>query len=115
MARHIVNNGILANNIALNDNNNSGAVLFYIYDVDEDDNLNENPDEYINQNFNSGAHLIRGVHKAINSDFKVLGLENLFVCDASILESFPSSNIHSGIVLLSSVFSEKFLSLSRKI
>ena len=86
-----------------------------ISDIENQDMILEKPDEYINQNFNSGAHLIGGLYKAINSDFKVLGLENLFVCDASILESFPSSNIHSGVVLLSSVFSEKFLSLSKRI
>ena len=45
----------------------------------------------------------------IDSNFELNGYSNLFICDASIFDSYPASNIHSSVVLISSLFSSRFL------
>jgi len=69
----------------------------------------ETPEEYIMNNFYSGYHLIGGASGLIDADFKFKGVEGLYVCDASVLSEYPSSNIHSSVVLLSKIFSKKFV------
>ena len=70
----------------------------------------EDLEGFIINNFFSGHHLIGGSNDIIKSDFSVADLDNLFICDASILAEFPSSNIHAPILILSEIFSRKFLS-----
>lgn len=67
------------------------------------------PESYINENIFSGHHLIGGCHAAIDENFKIKTTENLYVCDASLLNEYPASNIHSSVVLMADIFSGKFL------
>ena len=82
----------------------------HVSEIENEGLILDSPDDFVSNNYYSGAHLIGGLHDAVDSSFNFKGLENLFVCDASVLPCFPSSNIHSSIVLLSSIFSEKFIS-----
>ena len=85
-------------------------ICYHVSEIENEEMIIYSPYEYISDNFYSGAHLIGGVHKAVDSEFKLFGLDNLFVCDASVLPCHPSSNIHSSISLLSCLFSQKFIS-----
>ena len=67
-------------------------------------------DGFIERNVFSGYHLIGGSVDLINSDFSVKGWPGLYICDASILDQYPASNMHSTVVLLADLFSKKFLS-----
>jgi len=73
------------------------------------DKIMENIDDYIDSNTYSGYHLIGGAHNLVDSDFKVLGVENLYICDASVLDDYPSSNIHSSVILLADMFARRFI------
>lgn len=76
----------------------------------EDLNLIENnPKKYIFDNIFSGAHLSGGTHNLIDSNFEVKGTKNLYVCDASIFDKYPASNMHSSVVLIADIFAKKFL------
>ena len=57
-------------------------------------------DRYVQSTFFSGHHLIGGANKIVKSDFMVGETHNMYICDASILSSFPASNIHAPIVIL---------------
>lgn len=70
------------------------------------------PERYIKENIFSGHHLIGGSHNLVDHDFKVKGMDGLYICDASIFGEYAASNIHSSVVLISDIFSRKLLSIS---
>jgi len=70
--------------------------------------IQSDPRGYIMDNVYSGHHLIGGLGDAVDSDFLLRGSGNLFVCDASVLKQYPASNIHSSVVLLADLFSNRF-------
>lgn len=72
--------------------------------------LESDPERYINENMFSGQHLIGGAHDIVDSDFKVNGVSGLYICDASVLNEYAASNIHSSVVLIADIFSKKFIS-----
>ena len=79
-------------------------------DVIEDEyTIEHDPEKFIFNNIHSGAHLIGGTHNAINSSFEVDNTKGLFVCDASVFKEYAASNIHSSVVLISDIFSKKFI------
>jgi len=81
----------------------------YVGEIIDLQQILEAPEEYVMKNFYSGYHLIGGASGLIDADFKFKGIEGLYVCDASVLSEYPSSNIHSSVVLLAKVFSKKFV------
>ena len=81
----------------------------YVEEIIDLDEILNNPERYIKENFYSGYHLIGGASNLIDSDFNVKGVDGLYVCDASVLAEYPSSNIHSSVVLIAKVFSEKLI------
>lgn len=81
----------------------------HILKIDREDEIENNSEEYIIKNIFSGHHLIGGVQDSITSNFELKGIENLYVCDASIFDSYAASNIHSSVVLIADIFSKKFI------
>lgn len=65
--------------------------------------------EYMRKNCYSGYHLIGGASHLINKDFELKYFENCFVCDASIMTDFVSSNIHAPVLLIADIFSRRFI------
>ena len=65
------------------------------------------PNQFIYSNFFSGHHFIGGTSDLVNCDFSLGKFKNLFVCDASILNSFPASNIHAPIVILGALLGNR--------
>ena len=57
----------------------------------------------------SGHHLIGGCSNLIDENFELKGNPGVFICDASVFTDFVSSNIHAPVVLLSKLFSDKFI------
>jgi choline dehydrogenase-like flavoprotein len=66
------------------------------------------PTKYIVENTYSGYHLIGGCSHLLGRNFEVSNYKNLYVCDASALSLYPSSNIHSSVLLLADICSKKF-------
>ena len=81
-------------------------IIDEIIDIDE---IVSDPDNYILKNVYSGYHLIGGLSEIVDHNFKVKGFENLYICDASVFECYPSSNIHAPVVLLADLFAKRFL------
>jgi choline dehydrogenase-like flavoprotein len=79
-----------------------------IKEIYNSEQIKNNPIDYIKNNTYSGYHLIGGCGSIVNTDFQVKGFEGLFICDASILMEYVSSNIHSTIVILADLFAGKF-------
>lgn len=71
--------------------------------------IESNPEKYIAENAYSGYHLIGGCAHQVGEDFNVPCLDGLYICDASIIPEYISSNIHSGVVLLADMFAKKFI------
>ena len=69
------------------------------------------PEKYIYENFFSGFHLIGGAQNLVDPNFMVRGIDGLYICDASIFGEYAASNIHSSVVLISDVFSRKFMAM----
>ena len=88
---------------------NSKHLACHILKIENEEEIISNPENYISNNIYSGYHLIGGTHDAINSDFEVNNTKGLYVCDASVFDRYAASNIHSSVVLISDVFSKKFL------
>ena len=59
---------------------------------------------YIRENIYSGYHLVGGCQCLVDNQFRLNGFDNVFICDASILDEYPSSNIHSSVALMSDLF-----------
>jgi hypothetical protein len=81
----------------------------HILKIEDESEIENNPDKYIVNNFYSGYHLIGGSHDAINSNFEVHNTKGLYVCDASIFNKYAASNIHSSVVLIADIFAKKFI------
>jgi len=81
-------------------------IIDEVIDLDE---IVSDPEVYIRKNVYSGYHLIGGLSDIVDQNFKVNGFEKLYICDASVLESYPSSNIHAPVVLLADLFAKRFL------
>ena len=81
----------------------------HVLKIEGEKEMINNPKNYIEDNMFAGYHLIGGLHNAINSDFAVKNTKGLYVCDASIFDKYASSNIHSSVVLIADIFSNKFL------
>ena len=81
----------------------------HILKVEDESLIQKNPKKYIFDNIYSGYHLIGGTHENINSNFEVTYTKGFYICDASIFNDYPASNIHSSVVLISDVFAEKFI------
>jgi choline dehydrogenase len=75
------------------------------------DQMENDPESYIRDNIFSGHHLVGGAQDSVDRNFKVKGVNGLYVCDASVLGGYAASNIHSSVVLLADIFSKRFLSL----
>lgn len=75
----------------------------------ECEKISQDIEKFIKENIYSGHHLIGGMQQGVNKDFSIKGLNNLYVCDASIFGSYPSSNIHSSVLIVATLFSKKFL------
>lgn len=82
----------------------------FVKEIVDEDLIEGDPERYINENIYSGHHLIGGTHNAIDKDFNVKGINGLYVCDASIFKEYAASNIHSSVVLISDIFSKRFIS-----
>jgi len=85
----------------------SPSLSKYVKRIIDEDKIINSPESYIKENFYSGYHLIGGLQNSIREDFSVKGCSNLYVCDASIFEDYVASNIHSSVVLVSSLFSKR--------
>ena len=80
-----------------------------ILKIEDESEIENNPEKYIVNNFYSGFHLIGGSHDAINSNFEVRNTIGLYACDASIFNKYAASNIHSSVVLIADIFANKFI------
>lgn len=49
------------------------------------------------------------VSAVVDYDFRVKGMKNLFVADASLFPTLPSGNINSAVALLAKIFSDRIL------
>ena len=81
-----------------------------ILKIEHEDEIENNTQKYIEDNIYSGHHLIGGAAKLVDKDFKVKKANGLYICDASIFDTYAASNIHSSVVLISDIFSKKFIS-----
>ena len=66
-------------------------------------------DNFILSNVYSGYHLIGGSSKLIGENFNVKNMSGLYICDATVLDQYPASNIHSSVVLLADLFARKLI------
>ncbi len=87
----------------------SDAMSEHILKIEDESEIEKNPEKYIINNFYSGYHLIGGAHDAIDSNFQVHNAKGLYVCDASIFNRYAASNIHSSIVLIADMFAKRFI------
>jgi choline dehydrogenase-like flavoprotein len=79
-----------------------------IEQIEDIELIKSNPKKYILDNVYSGYHLIGGCEHLLDANFKVNGYKNLYVCDASAMSIYPSSNIHSAVLILADLCSKKF-------
>ncbi|MBM3138400.1 MAG: GMC family oxidoreductase [Chloroflexi bacterium] len=70
--------------------------------------IKNSPDKYISEHTYSGYHLIGGCGHLLGENFEVDRYNNLYVCDASAISEYPSSNIHSTVAILADLCSKKF-------
>ena len=80
-----------------------------ILKIEDENEIENNPENYILKNFYSGYHLIGGSYDAINSNFSIHNTKGLYACDASIFNKYAASNIHSSVVLVADIFAKKFI------
>lgn len=76
--------------------------------VENIDLIKSDPEKYIQENANSGYHLIGGCSHILGKNFQVGRFDNLYLCDASAISEYPSPNIHSCVVILADLCSKKF-------
>ncbi len=81
--------------------------------IDQLEMIKNNPEEYIIGNSYSGCHLIGGCAHLVDQNFRIDHHGELYVCDASVLADYISSNIHSTIVLLANMFAKKLINHSK--
>lgn len=87
---------------------NTSPLNEYVDRIEDFEQINDDPTQYIMKKCFSGYHLIGGCNEVVNSDFTVKGVSNLSICDASILNEYPSSNIHAPVVLLAEMYAKRF-------
>lgn len=80
-----------------------------ILKIEQEADIENNPEKYIFNNYFSGYHLIGGCSEVINSNFEIQNTKGLYVCDASIFDTYAASNIHSSVVLIADIFAKKFI------
>lgn len=71
--------------------------------------IESDPEAYIRNNLFSGHHLTGGAQYCVDKNFRVKGVEGLYICDASIISGYASSNIHSSVIIMSDIFCRRFL------
>ena len=81
----------------------------HILKIENQNLIEKNPKKYIFENIFSGAHLSGGIHKLIDDNFRLKGFKALYVCDASVLEKYVASNMHSSVVLIADMFAKNFV------
>lgn len=86
----------------------SNPINKHVLKIENEIEIENNPEKYIYDNIFSGHHLIGGMNQVINSNFELNGTSGLYVCDASIFDKYAASNIHSSVILIADVFSKKF-------
>jgi choline dehydrogenase-like flavoprotein len=87
----------------------SSPINEHILKIEEEINIENNPEDYIHNNIFSGHHLIGGMQDAVNSNFEIKGTQSIYVCDASVFDNYAASNIHSSVLILADIFSKKFI------
>ena len=87
----------------------SSPINEHILKIEDENNIENNPEQYINNNIFSGHHLIGGTQNAINANFELKHTKGLYICDASIFDSYAASNIHSSVILIADIFSKNFI------
>ena len=80
-----------------------------VKEIAQIEKIKEHPEDYINSNGFSGYHLIGGCSNLVNENFKLKDFDGLYICDASIMDEYVSSNIHSTVVLLADLFASKHI------
>lgn len=88
----------------------SEPICSFVQEIVSEHLIESDPEKYINENVYSGHHLIGGTHNAIDKDFNIKGMNGLHVCDASLFREYAASNIHSSVILISDIFSKRFIS-----
>ena len=88
---------------------NSEPIKEYVEEIQDYDLIKKDPVTYIKNTVFSGHHLIGGCSNLIDENFELKGNPGVFICDASVFTDFVSSNIHAPVVLLSKLFSDKFI------
>ena len=81
----------------------------YVKEIIFHEEIRNNIKSFIKKHSFSGYHLRGGCADLVDSDFSVKSMSGLYICDASILDEFPASNIHAPVVILADLFSKKFL------
>ena len=84
----------------------------YVQEIIGEELIRSDPKKYILENIYSGHHLIGGLGQMVDENFRVKGLESLYVCDASVFQEYAASNIHSSVVLLADLFSRRFIKIN---
>lgn len=87
----------------------SSPMSEHVLKIEDEDSIENDPENYIKNNIFSGHHLIGGTHGSLNSNFELKGLNGLYVCDASVFGNYAASNIHSSVILIADIFSNKFI------
>ena len=87
----------------------SKPISNHILKIEDELTIENDAEKYILDNIFSGHHLIGGSHNAVNHNFEVHNTKGLFICDASIFSEYAASNIHSSVVLIADIFSNKFI------
>lgn len=94
---------------------NSDDVKNKIDEISDYDFINSNIVSFINSNYYSGYHLIGGCSpnkcNVIDESFKVIGVNGLYVCDASCFDTHVSSNSHAPVIMLADSFSRSLYEL----
>ncbi len=81
----------------------------HVLTIESESEIKDNPEKYIINNIFSGHHLIGGMQSAINPNFELKSVSGLYICDASIFDRYAASNIHSSVVLIADIFSNRFI------
>lgn len=85
----------------------------YISSIESLEKIKMDIDGYIDENIYSGYHLIGGCQNVVDESFNVVGFKGLYICDASVLGEYVSSNIHSTVAILADLFAKKFMENNR--
>jgi choline dehydrogenase len=87
----------------------SEVFLPMIKKIEQVQSIKNDPYSYICSNSYSGYHLIDGCSDLVDSNLKVKGIDGLYICDASIMKEYVSSNIHSTVAILADMFANRFI------